>query len=373
MTDQTPDQLSNSPEAEALGLLRDQIDQLDQQIHQLINERAKCAQQVAEVKQKHAGDEPVVFYRPEREAQVLRAVMERNEGPLPDEGVARLFREIMSQCLALEEPLKVAYLGPKGTFTQQAALKHFGHAVSCEGQLSIADVFQEVERGDAHYGVVPIENSTEGVVTHTLDRFVSSDLSICGEVALRIHHNLIQPSDNTAVERIYSHAQSLGQCRQWLDKHYPNAERIAVSSNARAVKQAAAESGAAAIASEAAAELYDLEITHRNIEDRADNTTRFLIIGRQKTLPSGDDKTSIMVSSRHQSGALYRVLEPFHKAGISMTRIESRPSPMGTWSYVFFIDFEGHQDESHIRTVLDEIQSISADYKWLGSYPNAAL
>jgi len=279
-------------EAQELDQLRQQIDSLDQQIQDLINQRANCAQQVAEVKQKYASPgELVVFYRPEREAQVLRKVMERNQGPLPDEAMARLFREIMSQCLALEEPLQVAYLGPEGTFTQQAAVKHFGHAVQCRGQVSIADVFREVESGAANYGVVPVENSTEGVVTHTLDSFFDSNLQICGEVTLRIHHHLLVKADAEPVERIYSHAQSLGQCRRWLDQNYPNVERIAVSSNAEAARRASKEANAAAIASEAAAELYQLRIQAANIEDRPDNTTRFLIIGRQATTPSGDDKT----------------------------------------------------------------------------------
>ncbi len=228
--------MADKTEQQELEALRDQIDSLDQQIQQLLNDRARCAQHVAEVKQKYAQPGDILtFYRPEREAQVLRRVMERNEGPLGDESMARLFREIMSQCLALEEPLSVAYLGPQGTYTQQAAVKHFGHAVTCEGQTSIAAVFREVASGAANYGVVPVENSTEGVVTHTLDSFFDSSLKICGEVALRIHHHLLakpgtgEPGQQT-IQRIYSHAQSLGQCRHWIDNHFPaNVERIAVS------------------------------------------------------------------------------------------------------------------------------------------------
>ncbi len=360
-------------EAQELEQLRQSIDSIDRQIHELINQRARCAQQVAEVKQKYAGPgESVVFYRPEREAQVLRKVMERNEGPLHDESVARLFREIMSQCLALEEPVKVAYLGPEGTFTQQAAIKHFGHAVVCQSQMSIADVFRDVESGCVQYGVVPVENSTEGVVTHTLDGFFDSNLSICGEVTLRIHHHFMKREDEP-VERIFSHAQSLGQCRLWLDQNYPGVERVAVSSNAEAARLASETSGAAAIAGEVAAELYDLTICNANIEDRPDNTTRFLIVGQQETLPSGDDKTSVMLSSRNQPGALYQLLEPFHKAGVSLTRIETRPSRSGTWSYVFFIDFEGHRDDAETASLLGQLQSMAADYKWLGSYPKAVL
>ncbi len=360
-------------EAQELEQLRQSIDAIDQQIHELINQRARCAQQVAEVKQKYVSPgESVIFYRPEREAQVLRRVMERNQGPLSGESVAHLFREIMSQCLALEEPVRVAYLGPEGTFTQQAAIKHFGHAVVCQSQMSIADVFRDVESGCVQYGVVPVENSTEGVVTHTLDGFFDSNLHICGEVTLRIHHHLMKRG-NDEVTRIFSHAQSLGQCRLWLDQHYPGIERIAVSSNAEAARMASELPGSAAIAGEVAAELYDLAICNANIEDRPDNTTRFLIIGQRETLPSGQDKTSVMVSSRNQPGALYQLLEPFHQAGISLTRIETRPSRTGTWAYAFFIDFEGHRHDPDIATVLSGLQSMAADYKWLGSYPNAVL
>lgn len=357
-----------------LEQLRKQIDSLDREIQALINQRARCAQQVAEVKHKYAKPgEAVVFYRPEREAQVLRNVMERNEGPLTDEGMARLFREIMSQCLALEEPLKVAYLGPEGTFTQQATLKHFGQAVTCKSQVSIGDVFRDVESGAAHYGVVPVENSTEGVVTHTHDSFFDSNLKVCGEVTLRIHHNLLVKEAGQRIERIYSHTQSLGQCRHWLDQHYPNAERIAVSSNAEAALRASKEEGVAAIASEAAAVLYGLHMQAASIEDRPDNTTRFLIIGRQETAPSGDDKTSVLISSRNQPGALYQVLEPFHRAGISLTRIETRPARSGTWNYVFFIDFEGHYGDEKIAAVMEELRNVSVDFKWLGSYPRAVM
>ncbi|WP_221801219.1 prephenate dehydratase [Oceanobacter mangrovi] len=361
-------------EAQELEQLRQSIDSIDRQIQELINQRARCAQQVAEVKERYAAPgEQVVFYRPEREAQVLRSVMERNEGPLSGEGMARLFREIMSQCLALEEPLNVAFLGPEGTFTQQATVKHFGHSVQCKSQVSIADVFREVESGSANYGVVPVENSTEGVVTHTLDSFFDSNLHVCGEVTLRIHHHLMSQGDGASIKRIYSHSQSLGQCRRWLDQHFPNAERIAVNSNADAALRASQEADCAAIAGEVAADLYQLNLLHSNIEDRPDNTTRFLIVGRQLTTPSGDDKTSIMVSSRNQPGALYQVLAPFHEAGISLTRIETRPARSGTWNYAFFIDFEGHCEDPDINPVLERLQQLASDYKWLGSYPKAVL
>lgn len=362
-------------EQQELGELRQKIDHLDQHIQALINQRAKCAQEVAEVKQKYAkpGDK-VEFYRPEREAQVLKRVMERNAGPLPDESMASLFREIMSQCLALEEPLTVAYLGPEGTYTQQAAIKHFGHAVRCNGMVSIPDVFREVASGAAHYGVVPVENSTEGMVSHTLDTFYDSSLKVCGEVTLRIHHHLLVKPGQTRIQRIYSHAQSLGQCRNWLDKNMPaNVERISVSSNAQAARKAAAEQGAAAIAGDAAADLYNLQKMHENIEDRPDNTTRFLIIGNQQTLPSNNDKTSIMVSNTNKPGGLYKVLAPFHKEGISLTRLETRPDPSGTWNYLFFIDFEGHKDDDNIAPLMERLGEVAVDVKWLGSYPKAVL
>ena len=360
-------------EEKELGKLRDQIDAMDQQIQKLINERAKCAQNVAHVKEKYAGGEKIQFYRPEREAQVLRKVMDRNQGPIADEDMARLFREIMSVCLALEEPLRVAYLGPQGTFTQAAAVKHFGHSAECVGQVSISDVFREVEAGSFNYGVVPVENSTEGVVTHTLDSFVGSNLQISGEVALRIHHHFLSNSDQSDIKKVYSHPQSLAQCRQWLDTNWPAIERIPVSSNAEAARLAAEEKGAAAIAGDAAAELYSVNVLANNIEDMPDNTTRFLIIGKKQTESSGQDKTSIMVSSRNEPGALYHVLEPFHKSGISLTRIETRPSRSGTWNYNFYIDFEGHVKSAAVDSVLKEVANAVSDLKILGSYPKAVL
>ncbi len=361
-------------EAQELEKLRLQIDSLDVQIHELINQRAQCAQEVAEVKHKYAKPgEHVVFYRPEREAQVLRNVMERNKGPLSDKAMATLFREIMSQCLALEEPMHVAFLGPEGTFTQQAAVKHFGKGALCNSQSTIEEVFREVERGSAHYGVVPVENSTEGLVTHTHDSFMDSPLKICGEVTLPIHHNLLVKDVKQPIKRIYSHSQSLGQCRGWLDKNYPQAELIAVNSNAEAARLATQEEQSAAIAGEIAAQTYDLHILASNIEDRTDNTTRFLIIGREETQPSGHDKTSILIASRNQPGALYHLLEPFHKADISLTRIETRPGRDRAWSYVFFVDFEGHCLDPNIAPLLEELREQAIDFKWLGSYPKAVL
>ncbi|GAB1258052.1 prephenate dehydratase [Aurantivibrio plasticivorans] len=359
---------------EQLGELRTKIDAIDSQLSELINSRARCAQEVAEVK-KAAGVDAANYYRPEREAQVLRRVMEMNTGPLANEELARLFREIMSSCLALEHPVRVAFLGPEGTFTQEAALKHFGHSAQSFPMAAIDDVFREVEAGAVEFGVVPVENSSEGVVNHTLDTFIDSNLKICGEVALRIHQNLLV-SDVTKVDsitRIYSHSQSLAQCRKWLDSRYPQAERIAVSSNSEAAKRIKGEWNAAAIAGEMAADLYGLKVVSEKIEDNPDNATRFLIVGNQSVPPSGKDKTSIIVSMHNEPGALYNLLEPFRDNGVDLTSVETRPSKMGKWNYVFFIDFAGHIEDANVKTALDEIRERASEVKVLGSYPKAVL
>ncbi len=354
--------------------LRDRIDAIDSEIGKLISERAECAQTVAEVK-KAGGSDDVLYYRPEREAQVLRKAMERNNGPLDDEEMARLFREIMSACLALEKPIKVAFLGPEGTFTQAAAIKHFGQSAVTIPMSAIDEVFREVEAGAVNYGVVPVENSTEGVVNHTLDNFMGSNLKICGEVELRIHQHLMISSITKvdSISRIYSHAQSLAQCRKWLDGHYPGVERIAVNSNAEAAKRLQGEWNAAAIAGEMAADLYGLDVLAEKIEDQPDNSTRFLIIGTQDVPASSNDKTSVVVSMRNAPGALHDLLEPFHRHGIDLTRVETRPSRSGTWNYVFFVDFSGHQDDQPINEVLEEVGAKAADLRILGSYPKAVL
>jgi len=363
-----------------LGQLRQDIDHIDQQIQKLINQRAGCAQRVAEVKQSHQGVDQAVFYRPEREAQVLRNVMARNEGPLDDEEMARLFRELMSACLAHEQPMRIAFLGPQGTFTQAAALKHFGHSVISAPMASIDEVFREVEAKRANYGVVPIENSSEGMINNTLDSFRNSSLVISGEVEMRIHQNLMVKAgtDLAKVERIYSHSQSLAQCRSWLDNHMPHAERFAVSSNAEAARRVAQQSGedegkVAAIAGTMAAELYELELSHENIEDQPDNTTRFLIVGHATVPASGQDKTSLLVLARNKPGALYHILEPFHRHDVSMTSIESRPSGQGAWGYVFYIDFEGHSSDPKVQDVLQDLDQDSIEVRLLGSYPQAVL
>ena len=359
-------------EEQKLNEIRERIDDIDRQIQDLLNRRAEAAQEVARIKL--ASDPNAVFYRPEREAQVLRAVKQRNRGPLDDESVARLFREIMSECLALEMPLKVAYLGPEGTFTQAAALKHFGHAVNSMPMAAISDVFEEVENGICDYGVVPVENSSEGVVSHTLDMFLNSTLRICGEVTMRIHHNLLGTcKDLQQIKVVYSHQQSLAQCRGWLDRHLPTVERVPVGSNAEAARRAAQSVDAAAIAGAMAAELYGLGVLVPNIEDEANNTTRFLVIGQQAVPPSGDDKTSLLLSTRNEAGGLYQLLAPLADHGISMTRIESRPSRRGNWDYVFFVDINGHRDDPAVAPALEDLKRHAGMYKELGSYPKAVL
>ena len=357
-------------EHQCLFEIRARIDAVDEQLLTLINERAGYAVQVAGAKM--AAGEVDCFHRPEREAEVLRRIIAKNTGPLSDVAVTRFFRELMSECLALEKPLGVAFLGPEGTFTQQAAFRHFGHAITAVPLPAIDEIFRAVESGTCQYGVVPVENSTEGVITHTLDSFVKSPLMIAGEVLLRIHHNLMGTVEDLGlITEVYSHQQSLAQCREWLDRYLPGARRTAVSSNADAARLAGSKANSAAIAGEVAAELYGLTLLERNIEDEPDNTTRFLVIGRNPVGRTGADKTSLLLSTRNHPGALYRVLEPFARYGISMTKIESRPSRRGTWDYVFFIDVEGHREDSALAEALAALDPIVTMLKVLGSYPKA--
>ena len=320
--------------AQALTELRQRIDDIDGELQRLLNERARWVLSVGELKRENSTSGEAVFHRPEREAQILRSVAERNGGPFPTEDMVRLFREVISSCLALEQPLTVAFLGPEGTFTEAAMVRHFGHAAIGRSAASIADVFREVETGATHYGVVPVENSTEGVINHTLDCLSRSTVRICGEVALPIHHNLlIAPGvDVGAIRRIYSHQQSFAQCRGWLDAHWAAVERIPVASNAEAARLAAGATDAAAVAGELARERYGLSLVAANIEDETSNTTRFHVLGRHEVGPSGRDKTSLLVAARNEPGALYRILEPLHRRGINLTRIEARPARTGNWS-----------------------------------------
>lgn len=358
---------------EKLGTIRERIDAIDNQILQLLSDRANCAEAVGEIK-REAGEQNIKFYRPEREAQILRRVTDKNPGPLAAERVTAIFREIISSCLALEQQIKVAYLGPAGTFTEAAAQKHFGQAVGTMPFMLIPEVFREVEAGTADYGVVPIENSTGGIISHTLDRFVSSPLKICGEIHLAIHQNLMSKSkDMGTVTRIYSHEQSLMQCRDWLDRNYPGVARIAVASNAEAARLASEDPKSAAIAGENAAGLYDLKIISPHIEDSPNNVTRFLVIGKEDVPASGNDRTSILISTHNRSGALYHLLEPLKRHDLDMTRIESRPAPDTHWDYFFFMDINGHVSEEAMQSALSELDDEAEYVRVLGSYAKAIL
>ncbi|GGY22563.1 prephenate dehydratase [Paludibacterium paludis] len=348
---------------------RDAIDTIDAEILGLLNQRASHARRIGEIK--GSG----VIYRPEREAQVLQRIRELNPGPLSGEAVARLFREIMSECLALEKPLSIAYLGPEGTFTQLAATKHFGHAARTVPCASIDEAFRLVEARTLDYVVAPVENSTEGSVGRTLDLMVASPLKICGEVVLRIHHHLLRAGEGLdGVARVYAHAQALAQCHEWLNKHLPaSVERIPVVSNAEAARLASEDTGAAAIAGQAAAERFGLVKLAENVEDEPNNTTRFVVLGHQDVGPTGHDKTSMVVSAPNRPGAVHYLLDPIAANGVSMTKFESRPSRAGLWDYVFFIDVEGHRCDPSVAAALAGLAERTSYVKVLGSYPQAVL
>jgi chorismate mutase/prephenate dehydratase len=357
-----------------LDALRQQIDAVDERIQALIAERAGLAQQVAVVK--GGKGSAVDFYRPEREVAVLRAVVARNKGPLTDEEMVRLFREIMSACLAQEEPMKVGYLGPEGTFSQSAVYKHFGHSVRALPLGMIDEVFHEVESGAADFGVVPIENSTEGTVNHTLDMFLTSPLKICGEVEMRIRQHLLgNLSGLDQVLRVSAHPQSLAQCRGWLKEFLPQAELHPASSNSEGARRARDEAGTAAIAGDAAAEVYGLTKLVADIEDRPDNTTRFLVIGRKMLAASGKDKTSLLLSTKDtgDAGALQKLLAPLAEHQINMSRIESRPSRRRKWHYVFFVDIDGHTEDPTVAPALAKLRKRAQLFRVLGAYPKAIL
>lgn len=352
--------------SEQLKQYRAQIDRLDDELLRLLNQRAALAQQIGHLK------EDGTVLRPEREAQVLRRLQGQNAGPLGSDAVAALFTEVMSQCRALEAPLAVAYLGPEGTFTEAAALKRFGSAIEKQPCATIDDVFRAVESGAAQYGTVPVENSTEGAVGRTLDLLLNSNLSICGEVLLQVHQCLLSNENDLAVIRkVYSHPQSFGQCQGWLNMHLPHAERITASSNADAARLAAAESYAASVGGVQAAEHFKLKVLAHNIEDDARNTTRFLLLGNQQVAPSGNDKTSLVLSAANRPGAVHDLLAPLSRHGVSMTKLESRPARSGLWEYVFYMDIEGHQADARVAAALAELKQVAAFIKILGSYPAA--
>lgn len=357
-----------------LAELRNRIDAVDLRIQALIAERAGLAQQVAVVK--GGKGSAVEFYRPEREVAILRQVVARNKGPLTNEEMVRLFREIMSACLAQEEPMKVGYLGPEGTFSQSAVYQHFGHSVRALPLGMIDEVFHEVASSAADFGVVPVENSTEGTVNHTLDMFLTSPLKICGELEMRIRQHLLGTMPGLdKVLRVSAHPQSLAQCRGWLREYLPQAELLAASSNAEGARRARDEAGTAAIAGDAAAEVYGLDRLVTDIEDRPDNTTRFLVIGRKLLSASGNDKTSLLLSTRDtdDAGALQKLLAPLAEHEVNMTRIESRPSRQRKWHYVFFLDIDGHAEDPNVAKALAKLKKRAQLFRILGSYPKAVL
>jgi chorismate mutase/prephenate dehydratase len=352
-----------------LQRLRAEIDNLDTEMLALVSRRAQLASRIGGIKQGN-------IYRPEREAQVLRRLGESNPGPLPEAAVYRIFREVMSACLALEQPLNIAYLGPAGTFSESAVRKHFGSAPTLLPLAAIDDVYRAVEAGNAHYGVVPVENSTEGAIGRTLDLLLAGSLEVCGEVQLRIHQNMMSKAASLAgLKRLYSHAQSLAQCHGWLNRNAAQLQRVPVASNAEAARMAADDAEACAIAGEAAAALYGLQVLASNIEDDPNNTTRFVVIGEHDAGPSGLDKTSIVFSVPNQAGAVLALLEPLSRHGVSMTRFESRPARglgASEWKYVFFVDLEGHRSDPPVAAALTEMRAIAGFLKVLGSYPRAA-
>jgi len=351
--------------SDPLKQMRGKIDALDRRLVKLLSTRARLAQRIGRLKEGAA-------YRPEREAQVLRGILAQNRGPLPDGALARLFTEIMSACRALEDSMTAAYLGPQGTFSQEAAAKHFGGLTTLVPCGSIDEVFRCVETGAAGFGVVPVENSTEGAIGRTLDLLLSTPARVCGEVMLPVRQCLmVKRGALGAVRKVYSHAQSLSQCQQWLARNLPHAGRVPVVSNAEAARLAARERGAAAIGSRTAAALYGLQLLARNIEDETKNTTRFLVIAENDAAPSGRDKTSLVMSTRNVPGAMHELLTPLAANQVSMTRLESRPSRTGLWEYVFYVDIEGHQQDPNVTRALAELKQKASFLKILGSYPAA--
>jgi chorismate mutase / prephenate dehydratase len=352
--------------ASELARHREAIDALDREILERLNARARHAQAIGALKGGTAA------YRPEREAQVLRRLQAENGGPLSTDAVAGVFRQVISACLALEQRLRIAYLGPPGTFSHAAVPKHFGDFVDAEPYATIDEVFRAAESGQTDYAVVPVENSTEGAVGRTLDLMCQTPLTVCGEIKLRIRQNLLANVPATGeVRRVYSHTQSLAQCEHWLAVHLPGVPRIAVASNAEAARLAAAEPGAAAIAGEIAAAIYGLAVLAPHIEDEPNNTTRFWVLGRQAVPRSGRDETSLVMSAPNRPGAVYALLEPLAKHGVSMCRLESRPARTGLWEYLFYVDLEGHATDPQVAVALSELRERAPFLKLLGSYPAA--
>ena len=346
---------------------RKSIDKLDKQIVRLLNERTQHVLHIGEIKLK-AGE---AIYAPHRERAVLDRVCRGNDGPITNEALRAIYREVMSSALSLEKSMTIAYFGPEATFTHQAAIKKFGSSLNYAAQKTIPDVFAEVARHRADYGVVPVENSTEGVVTHTLDMFVDSDLKIVAQIVMRVQQCLMSKVARRDVTKLFVHPQSLAQCRGWLQTHLPQVEIIETSSNARSAEMAAKTKNSAALGGALAAQRYGLDVLDTDIQDNSTNTTRFLVLGRQCSPPTGRDRTSIMFSIPHKVGALHGALAPFRKYRLNMTKIESRPSKRKAWEYFFFVDCDGHADNKGVARAIADLQAHCAFVKVLGSYPNS--
>jgi chorismate mutase/prephenate dehydratase len=344
---------------------RQAIDKLDTQLVKFLNERTKHVLEIGSIKLKH-GEE---IYAPHREGQVLRRIVRRNAGPITNDSLKAIYREIMSSALALEKSMTIAYLGPEATFTHQAAIQRFGSSLLYAAQKTIADVFHDVAKGRADYGVVPVENSTEGVVTHTLDMFVDSDLKIVSQIVLPISHCLVSRFRRHQIRKLFVHPQTLAQCRSWLHRNFPQVELIETSSNARSAELAANEQKSGAIAGLLAAEKYRLPVVEHDIQDNSANATRFLVLGRQCPPPTGRDRTSLMLSIRDEVGALHKALEPFRRHRINMTKIESRPSKRKVWEYYFFVDCDGHFNDGKVARAITRLEEQCSFVKVLGSYP----
>ncbi|MEL0061770.1 MAG: prephenate dehydratase [Verrucomicrobiales bacterium] len=346
---------------------RNQIDAIDSQMVKLLNERLQHALAIGKIKLEQGGS----IYAPHREKAVFDRVCSLNEGPLPDDSLRAIYREIMSAAISLEKPVSIAFFGPEATYTHQAAIRKFGSSLSYQALKTIGDVFTEVSKGRADYGVVPVENSTEGVVTHTLDMFVDSELKIVAQIVMKIQHCLLARCDRSAIRKLYTHPQPMGQCRQWLHTQMPEVEIIETSSTTRAAEMAAEEEGAAAIAGALAAEHYQLNILESDIQDNAANATRFLVLGKQCSPATGQDRTSLMLSIDHSVGALHRAIAPFQSLKLNMTKIESRPSKRKAWEYFFFIDVDGHVEDTQVAEAIQLLESECNSVKVLGSYPRS--
>jgi chorismate mutase/prephenate dehydratase len=347
---------------------RDAIDEIDREVVRLLSERVQHAGEIGQIKRANGAD----YYDPSREAQVMKKLAQLNPGPLSNQTLWAIYREVISASIALEKKLTIAYLGPEATYTHQASIRNFGVSLNHRAMKTIPDVFAEVERGTADYGVIPIENSTEGAVFHSMDMLVDSDLLICSQVYLPIEHCLVSQSPLAEIKEVHSKDQALGQCRDWLRRNLPNAVLVDVNSTAAAAEIAKQRPGVAAVASALSAELYDLNIVERGIQDKSDNVTRFLVVGKTQAKPlgGGRDKTSLVISLNDESGALGKALQPFASRGINLSKIESRPSRKKAWDYYFFIDLIGHYQDAEVQLAIAELQQHCPLVKWLGSYPN---